>query len=328
MSLRNQPYFPLYVQDYLTDEKLNMCSWLTQGIYIKILCVFHKQEEYGSILFKQKDKQNFKICLSFASILLKQIPCLESDMIFALEELIEHGVLKIEGNRLYQKRMYKDGAISLIRSKVAKKGGGNPILFKQKVKQTVKQTDKQNPEYENEYESINEDKEKKEEGVIGGEGKKEKDSFVLFLKKEYKMTDSEIGICVRSKNFYDIELSEGKVSEDKSLIESYERFILFLFGDNEIKQPLTNLLNMEKQVTYSQFKNMDAWINKNGFKDKVKLKLLTMNNYKDLCKKNKMLYSTLQNWLNKDDEKAGGVVGKGGMALGTIDIQRKTGFYQ
>jgi len=57
MALRDQPYLPLYVQDYLTDEKLNECSPATQGVYIKLLCVLHKMEEYGTILLKQKRKQ-------------------------------------------------------------------------------------------------------------------------------------------------------------------------------------------------------------------------------------------------------------------------------
>jgi len=39
--------------------------------------------------------------------------------------------------------MVKDGKISLDRSLAAKKGGGNPILFKQKDKQGNKQGDKQ-----------------------------------------------------------------------------------------------------------------------------------------------------------------------------------------
>ena len=58
MSLRNQPYFPLYVQDFLTDEKLNCCSASSQGVYIKIMCLLHKSEVYGELMLKQKDKQN------------------------------------------------------------------------------------------------------------------------------------------------------------------------------------------------------------------------------------------------------------------------------
>ena len=93
MALRNQPYFPLYVQDYLTDEKLNMCSWTTQGIYIKILCILHKQSSYGSILFKQNYKQNESAINYFASILIKNLPCQYSDMVGALSELIDFEVL-------------------------------------------------------------------------------------------------------------------------------------------------------------------------------------------------------------------------------------------
>jgi uncharacterized protein YdaU (DUF1376 family) len=151
MALRDQPYFPLYVQDYLTDEQLNICSWSTQGIYIKILCILHKQKEYGTILFKQNDKQNVSTCLDFASILIRLLPCQMDEMVKALEELIENGVLIIEGNKLYQKRMVKDGKISIARSTAGKIGGGNPNLFKQKSKQKSKQ----NPEYENEYENEN-----------------------------------------------------------------------------------------------------------------------------------------------------------------------------
>ena len=134
MALRNQPYLPLYIQDYLTDEKLNMCSWQTQGIYIKILCILHKQEKYGIILFKQKDKQNLSKLNEFASILIRNLPCQKEDMILALEELIENKVLIINDNMLIQKRMVRDGEISEARSIAGKKGGGNPILFKQKDK--------------------------------------------------------------------------------------------------------------------------------------------------------------------------------------------------
>ena len=143
----------------MTDEKLNMCSWATQGIYIKIMCVLHKQNEYGRILFKQNPKQNSSKEINrvnyFASILIRQIPCTLEDMIFALEELTEFEVLRIDDDGLSQKRMVRDGQISDARSAAGKKGGGNPVLFKQKSKQRDKQRDKQITEYENEYEYNN-----------------------------------------------------------------------------------------------------------------------------------------------------------------------------
>jgi hypothetical protein len=155
MALRDQPYFPLYVQDYLTDERLSMCSWSAQGIYIKILCLLHKQKTYGRILFKQNSKQNSSTCLDFASCFAKLLPVQITEMEDALCELVENEVLTIDGNELFQKRMVKDNAISEARSIAGRKGGGNPNLFKQNPKHQFKQNPKQNPEYEYEYENKN-----------------------------------------------------------------------------------------------------------------------------------------------------------------------------
>lgn len=163
MALRNQPYFPLYVQDYLTDEKLNSCSASAQGVYIKILCILHKQDIYGTILLKQKDKQNLSIIENFALKLAKLLPFDEATILNALNELVDEKVLTIDGDTIYQRRMVKDGKISEERSKAAKKGGGNPNLYKQTPKQSSKQTDKQNTEYEIEFENeiVNENKKRK-----------------------------------------------------------------------------------------------------------------------------------------------------------------------
>src|SRR6056297_984265 len=100
MALRDQPYIPLYVQDYLTDEKLNMCSASAQGIYIKMMCIFHKQNKYGGILLKQKDKQNQSTTLNFASKLAKLLPFDLVEINNALTELIDENVLEIDGDFL------------------------------------------------------------------------------------------------------------------------------------------------------------------------------------------------------------------------------------
>ena len=47
MALRDQPYIPLYVQDFMTDEKLNECSAATTEVYIRLMCVMHKSEKIG-----------------------------------------------------------------------------------------------------------------------------------------------------------------------------------------------------------------------------------------------------------------------------------------
>lgn len=156
MALRDQPYLPLYVQDYLTDEKLNMCSPSAQGVYIKIMCVLHKQDTYGEMtLFKQKDKQSESTIRNFALKFAKLLPFPVEVIFSALEELVDEKVLIIDGDKISQLRMVKDNAVSQARSRSGKKGGGNPALFKQIECNQYKQRDKQNTEYENEYENDN-----------------------------------------------------------------------------------------------------------------------------------------------------------------------------
>jgi len=123
MALRDQPYIPLYVQDFLTDEKLNECSAEATGVYIKVMCVMHKSKEYGTILLKQKDKQNKKQVKNFACKLVKHLPYTELVILHGLEELLTEDVLFIQGDKLCQKRMIKDNNISIKRSKSGKKGG-------------------------------------------------------------------------------------------------------------------------------------------------------------------------------------------------------------
>jgi len=155
MALRDQPYFPLYVQDFLTDEKLNECSAESVGVYIKIMCVMHKSKEYGSILLKQKDKQDTKqeffTCLDFAYKLVKHLPYQRNVVCSAIEELVEEDVLQIDGNKLSQKRMVKDNEISLIRAKSGRKGGKVTQFAKAKVEAKIEASTEYEYEYENEY---------------------------------------------------------------------------------------------------------------------------------------------------------------------------------
>lgn len=123
MALRDQPYIPLYVMDFMTDEKLANCSAESTGVYIRLMCVLHKMEEYGVILLKQKDRQSGNILHDFALKLSRQMPydvdCIER----SLAELVEEGVVVLEKNKLYQKRMVKDGELSSKRAESGKKGG-------------------------------------------------------------------------------------------------------------------------------------------------------------------------------------------------------------
>lgn len=161
MALRNQPYIPLYVQDFLTDEKLAECSAESTGVYIRLMCILHKSDEYGCILLKQKDKQNKNICLDFAYKLARQMPYDVDTIQRSLEQLIEEKVLILDGDKLYQKRMVKDGEISEKRSNAGSKGGkttGNKLkkITDDFASSFAKAKEQANTEYEDEIINENE----------------------------------------------------------------------------------------------------------------------------------------------------------------------------
>ncbi len=154
MALRDQPYLPLYIQDFLTDEKLMECSAAATGVYIRIMCMMHKSENYGKILLKQKDKQTPNQIKNFACKVAKAMPYDLLTIEDALNELVSEGVLLIESDFLVQKRMVKDFSISIERSKNGKKGGNKTKSKTQNFATDFAQAKAQaNSEYENEYES-------------------------------------------------------------------------------------------------------------------------------------------------------------------------------
>ena len=132
MARKDKPYLSLYVQDFMSDEKLRECSAESVGVYIFVMCVLHKSDTYGSM--KIKDKY---FCLDFAytfaydfaspcaSMLVRHLPFSEEVIRNSLVELIKEGVLSIdtENNILYQKRMVNDGLLSEIRAEAGSKGG-------------------------------------------------------------------------------------------------------------------------------------------------------------------------------------------------------------
>lgn len=139
----------------MTDEKLSECSAESTGVYIRIMCLMHKSEEYGKILLKQKFKQNSSTCLNFACKLAYHLPYSVGVIESALVELTENGVLSIEGDELIQKRMVRDFYLSNTRAEAGKKGGKKTgfCLSKKRSKTQA------NTEYEyineNEYETDN-----------------------------------------------------------------------------------------------------------------------------------------------------------------------------
>lgn len=178
MAIRDQPYLALYVQDFMTDEKLINCSASSVGVYIRLMCFLHKCEEYGKVLLKQKFKQNAKpvenFALQFANILPYDIDVIRA----AFYELLDENVIYIDDNMLYQKRMVKDSELSDKRAKNGSSGGKKTQSNNKNFASNFAKA-KSKANSENEIDIDNEIKEDSKEGIgdKGGfkEGKGEKE---------------------------------------------------------------------------------------------------------------------------------------------------------
>lgn len=267
MALRDQPYLPLYIQDYMTDEMLAACSFYNQGIYVRIMCVFHKSETYGGILFKQIPKQNFSTSKYFAYILSKQTGVSEEEMANAIEELLFFSVLRImevDGVPfLYQKRMVHDFEVSEKRSKSAKKGGGNPAL-KEKVlfKQTSKQVDKQNTEYENQYKeevsnSINTEIQTVE--FLKDKNGKTNQYPTMESHGEMKLFEGDIGGCIQ----YYFLMTKTSLNE-KQIKEYFEAYKIQHFTGKNFKQDYNAILkHFRDWLKFQTPKNSTSYVKRN-----------------------------------------------------------------
>lgn len=120
MALRDQPYLPLYIQDFLTDEKLAECSAAAHGVYIRIMCMMHKSDEYGTIELKNKDKKSENNVENFAKKLEKLTPFPYEIILESLQELKHEKVLFFKGDKMSQKRMVKDSELSTKRQRAVK----------------------------------------------------------------------------------------------------------------------------------------------------------------------------------------------------------------
>ena len=214
MALRDQPYIPLYVQDFMTDEKLNECSAESTGVYIRIMCLMHKSQEYGTILLQQKYQQNDSNIKNFAYKLLRHMPYDVATIERALHELVNEEVLHLDNNVLSQKRMVKDGELSLIRANAGKKGGqqtsaqakqaanGVANIPANNVAKSVASTE---DEYEYEYEIEDED--------VSVNSKTKKDIYPILFDTFWQAYPKKVGKADALKAF-------AKLKPDSELMQT------------------------------------------------------------------------------------------------------------
>lgn len=220
MALTDQPYLPLYVDDWMNNTKLKLCSPGAHGLMVSIMCLMHKSESYGIILLKQKFKQSDNQKLNFA----KQIAKLSSFDLLEIElnfyELLDEGVLKIDGENLICSRMIKDATISKNRSLSGKKGGRNTqINIKDFALAKVKANTGIETVNENEDESVN---------TNDIEISKTKKTFKIPTVSEIKEYCSERNNTVDANKFFNFYESKGwmvgksKMKDWKACVRTWE----------------------------------------------------------------------------------------------------------
>jgi len=122
MALRDWPYLPLYVKDFVSDEKLVRCCASTIGVYIWLMCYMHKSDKYGVFAIRERDRVSDDILDDFARVFSSFSPFSQGTVQGAFQELIDENIVFIKRNWLCQKRMMKDGELSDTRSKSGKAG--------------------------------------------------------------------------------------------------------------------------------------------------------------------------------------------------------------
>lgn len=123
MALTDQPYLPLYVDDWMNNNKLKMCSPAAHGVMMSVMCIMHKEDNYGSILLKQRFKQTDNQIKNFAFQLAKLCAFDLFEIEEPLNELLESKILEIENETLICKRMIKDAELSKKRANSGRSGG-------------------------------------------------------------------------------------------------------------------------------------------------------------------------------------------------------------
>jgi len=123
MALRNQPYIKMFPKDWLSDEKLKECNAESHGVYFNVMLLMHQSQKYGVILLKQKYKQDSSKVKNFATQFAQQLSFSAEEIERGLTQLINEDVLQLNGERLSQKRMVKDGKLSDTRAEAGSKGG-------------------------------------------------------------------------------------------------------------------------------------------------------------------------------------------------------------
>ena len=129
MAQSNLKYLPLDVQEWINSSGLKLCSPSAHGILINVMCLMHKETDYGKILLKDRFRLTECQTTNFSLLIGKLININPVTIKEGLAELIEEKVLVIDGEWLIKKSMVEEGEKHV--KKINSKSFALPIIKKQ-----------------------------------------------------------------------------------------------------------------------------------------------------------------------------------------------------
>lgn len=134
------PSFQFYPNDWMGDIELQTCSLEARGLWLEILCLMHRSEPYGYIViagqllsknhFTQEQLKSNSIVKQLSNIFRIHL----KRFLKLFKELEDNGVIRLNGDGYYSKRLIKEQQLREKR-RAAGSLGGNPNLLNQKDNQ-------------------------------------------------------------------------------------------------------------------------------------------------------------------------------------------------
>lgn len=113
-------WFKFFPSDWKGDELLAMCSLGARGLLVELLCLMHRATPYGYLLVNGKAPSDLELSRLVRASTVSELRRLKA-------ELLERGVLSLDGRKIYSRRMVRKAKQSEI-GRATGITGGNPAL--------------------------------------------------------------------------------------------------------------------------------------------------------------------------------------------------------
>lgn len=123
----NLPFLKFYVRDWIGDPQLRMVSIASRGFWFECLCIMHMAKRRGYLETPSGQAINEEQLARLTGTFIGEIKGLKA-------ELIEHGIPSVEDGTgtWYNRRMVNESQKAEKCSEAGRKGGGNPLLRKER----------------------------------------------------------------------------------------------------------------------------------------------------------------------------------------------------